>query len=97
MRQLITEAIQDGKMGLGSSKRLNSVMATLAMSIAIVILAIAGMNGHDVALAISGVAVALSGLCGANYVGGLKHETVGGNEQRGTDAEVAAIRGGNAS
>lgn len=70
MRDLLVQAMQDNKTGLGSSKRVNTVIATTAMSIAVVILAIGGMQGHDVAIAITGVSASLAGMCGYSYVGG---------------------------
>ena len=67
VRQLLTEALQDNASCRGSSKRLNTVMACAAMSLAIVILAIAAAMGRDVALAMAGVATPLAGMCGYNY------------------------------
>jgi len=68
VRELLTQALQDNASNRGSSKRVNTVMATAAMSVSIVILAAAATMGHDVALAITGVSASLAGMCGYNYV-----------------------------
>ena len=83
IKQLAIEAMQDGRSGRGSSKRVNTVIATLAMSASIILLAIGGMNGHEVSLAITGVSASLAGMCGYSYVGGKQVEKVGAN--RGSD------------
>lgn len=72
MRELLTQAMQDGRSGRGSSKRVNAVIATIAMSLAVVILAVGACLGKDVSVALIGVSTTLAGLAGANYIGG-KH------------------------
>ena len=68
--RLVTQALEDGRTGRGSSKRLVSLIATVAMSLAVVILAVAACYGNDVSVAITGVSAALSGLAGYSYVNG---------------------------
>lgn len=66
----LREAISDGRSGRASAKRIALLMAALAMSMAIVILAWAGLIGRDVAAALGAIAVPLAGLGGYAYVGG---------------------------
>lgn len=68
MIDLFRQALQENSTNRGSSKRVNTVIATLAMSLSTVLLAIGGMMGHDVAFAITGVSASLAGMCGYNYV-----------------------------
>ena len=68
MKELLAQSLQENASGRGSSKRINATVATVAMSLAIILLAVGGMLGHDVALAITGVSASLAGMCGYNYV-----------------------------
>ena len=69
-RALLNEAMQDGRSGRGSSKRVGLLIATCAMSLSLVILSIAALSGHEVSMAMGAVAVPLAGLNGYSYVGG---------------------------
>lgn len=67
----LREAINDSTTNKASAKRISLLMAAFAMSVAIVILAVAAlMVGRDVAAAIGAIAVPLAGLAGYGYVGG---------------------------
>lgn len=68
MKELLTQALQENSSGRGSSKRIGLLMATTAMSISIILLSIAAMNGHEVGMALGAVAVPLAGLNGYSYV-----------------------------
>ena len=70
MRELLTQAMQDGRSERGSSKRVGLLLATSSMSVSVVILSIAALNGHEVSMALGAVAVPLAGLNGYSYVGG---------------------------
>ena len=60
--------------GEPSSKRLSLFIATAALAIAEVILAIAALYGRQVDVAISGVSAALAGVGGWAYTNGLQQE-----------------------
>jgi hypothetical protein len=66
----LREAISDGRTDRASAKRIAMLLATLAMSISLVILAAAGYIGNEVAMAMGAVAVPLAGLGGYSYVNG---------------------------
>jgi len=68
VKELLTQAMQENGSGRGSSKRVGLLMATTAMSVSIVLLSIAAMNGHEVSMALAAVAVPLAGLNGYSYV-----------------------------
>lgn len=60
--------------GQASSKRIGLLLATSALSLAVLLLAVAALLGRDVAAALAAVAVPLSGLNGYSYVGGISAE-----------------------
>lgn len=66
----LREALSDGQSGRASSKRVAMLLATLSMSIAEVILAIAALYGRQVDVALAAVSVPLAGLGGYSYVNG---------------------------
>jgi len=66
--------MQDNKRGRGSSKRVGLLIATCAMSLSLILLAIAALYGHEVSMALGSVAVPLAGLNGYSYVGGKQAE-----------------------
>ena len=66
----LREAISDGRTDRASAKRIAMLLATLAMSISLVILAAAGYIGNEVAMAMGAVAVPLAGMGGYSYVNG---------------------------
>ncbi|MCG2585524.1 hypothetical protein [Massilia sp. TS11] len=70
----LRESISDGRTGRASSKRVAMLLATLALALAVVILAAAAVFGRDVAAAIAAVAVPLAGIGGGAYVGGKSAE-----------------------
>ena len=76
MRELLTQAMQDNASQRGSSKRIGLLLATTAMSVSLVILAVASLSGHEVSMAMGAVAVPLAGLNGYSYVGGKQAEKV---------------------
>lgn len=69
-RNWLREAIGDGVSGRASAKRVAMLSAVCALSIAVVVLAVAAYGGRDVALALGTVTVPLAGLGGYSYVGG---------------------------
>lgn len=71
---LLREMLTDGWSGRGSSKRAALLIATLALSAALLLLALAAYVGRVVDVAIGSVAAALAGLGGAAYVGGKSTE-----------------------
>lgn len=71
---LLREMLTDGWSGRGSSKRAALLIATLALSAALILLALAAYVGRVVDVAIGSVAAALAGLGGAAYVGGKSAE-----------------------
>jgi len=71
---LLREMLTDGWSGRGSSKRAALLIATLALSAALILLALAAYVGRIVDVAIGSVAAALAGLGGAAYVGGKSAE-----------------------
>ena len=71
----LREAISDGRTQKASAKRIALLMAALAMSAAVVILALAALLvGRDVAAALGAIAVPLAGLAGYGYVNGKSAE-----------------------
>ena len=67
----LREAVNDGRTGKASSKRIIALMGATALSFATVILAVAAMfGGKDVADALWAVSTPLALLGGVNYVGG---------------------------
>lgn len=66
----LREALSDSQTNRVSSKRLAMLMATLAMSIAEVILAVAALYGRQVDMALLAVSAPLAGLGGYSYVNG---------------------------
>ena len=71
MSQFLKQAMSDNRTGLASVKRVGILVATIAMSVALLILAASTLLGHDTAMAITGVAASLSALAGGSYVGGI--------------------------
>ncbi len=71
MSNWLREAINDEKSERASSKRVGLLTATFALSLAVVMLSIAQILGHDAALALGAVAVPLAGLNGYSYVRGI--------------------------
>ena len=68
---LLREAVNDGRTGKASSKRIIALMGAVSLSFATVILAVAAMLGDkDVANALWAVSTPLALLGGVNYVGG---------------------------
>lgn len=65
----LREAINDGKTGQASSKRVVMLLAGVAMSLAVVVLAVAAVLGHPVAAELGAVSVPLAGMAGYSYVG----------------------------
>ena len=77
----IRETINDSRTGKASSKRVVMLMAGVAMSVAVVLLAVAAMYGREVAAALGAVCVPLAGMAGYNYVQGKNVESkIGGKE-----------------
>ena len=66
----LREAINDNRTQRASSKRVVMLMAGLAMSVAVVILAAAALYGYEVAAALGAVCVPLAGMAGYSYVRG---------------------------
>lgn len=64
------EAVSDIS-GRVSSKRVGLLVATCALALAVILLAVAHILGHDAALALGAVAVPLAGLNGYSYVRGI--------------------------
>jgi hypothetical protein len=70
----LLEAIQDGKSGRVSSKRLGLLMATAAMSASVLVLAMATLYGHDTSIALGAVCAPLAAMNGYSYVAGKLNE-----------------------
>lgn len=70
----LREAINDGKTGQASSKRVVMLLAGVAMSIAVIVLSVAAVFGHPVAGELGAVSVPLAGMAGYSYVGGRQAE-----------------------
>jgi hypothetical protein len=70
----LREAIEDSSTGLASSKRVGLLLATFALSLSVVILAVAALFKVDTAAALAAVAIPLAGLNGYSYVGALNAE-----------------------
>jgi hypothetical protein len=68
----LLESIKDSKTGAVSSRRLGMLIATIAMSVSVLILAIATLYGTDTSVALGAVSVPLAGLNGYSYVNGNK-------------------------
>ena len=66
----LREAINDNRTNRASSKRVVMLMAGLAMSVAVVILAAAALYGYEVAAALASVCAPLAGMAGYSYVRG---------------------------
>ena len=66
----LREAINDGKNGTASSKRIAMLSGAISMSIAVIVLSVAAWFGYDVAAALWAVTVPLAGLGGYSYVTG---------------------------
>lgn len=66
----LREAISDNRTHLASSKRVVMIMAALAMSVAVVVLAGAAWYGYEVSLALAAVCTPLAGMAGYGYVRG---------------------------
>ena len=66
----LREAINDGKNGTASSKRIAMLAGAISMSIAVIVLSVAAWFGYDVAAALWAVTVPLAGLGGYSYVNG---------------------------
>ena len=66
----LREAINDGKTGTASSKRIAMLSGAISMSIAVIVLSVAAWFGYDVAAALWAVTVPLAGLGGYSYVNG---------------------------
>ena len=66
----LREAINDGKNGTASSKRIAMLSGAISMSIAVIVLSVAAWFGYDVAAALWAVTVPLAGLGGYSYVNG---------------------------
>ena len=66
----LREAINDGKNGTASSKRIAMLSGAISMSIAVIVLSVAAWLGYDVAAALWAVTVPLAGLGGYSYVNG---------------------------
>ena len=66
----LREAINDGKNGTASSKRIAMLSGAISMSIAVLDLSVAAWFGYDVAAALWAVTVPLAGLGGYSYVNG---------------------------
>lgn len=66
----LREAATDGRTKAVSSKRVVMLLAGLAMSIAVVLLAIAALLGHPVSSELAAVSFPLAGMSGYSYVQG---------------------------
>ena len=66
----LRETITDSRTGKASSKRVVMLLAGVAMSAAVVILAVGAMFGHEVSAAMGAVCVPLAGMSGYSYVRG---------------------------
>jgi hypothetical protein len=66
----LREAVTDSGTDKVSSKRVAVLVGSFSMSIAVDILAVAALFGHDVSLALGAVCVPLAGLGGYSYVHG---------------------------
>lgn len=60
--------------GQPSVKRVGLLVATTAMAVAVIVLAVSHLLGHDAAAALGAVCVPLAGMNGYSYVGGLQQE-----------------------
>lgn len=70
----VHEALSDSQSQRVSAKRVAMLMATLSMSVAEVILAVAALYGRNVDVALAAVSVPLAGLGGYSYVNGKANE-----------------------
>lgn len=75
------EALSDSQTQRVSSKRVSMLLATLSMSVAEVILAVAALYGRNVDMALAAVSVPLAGLGGYSYVNGKANEMKNENEK----------------
>lgn len=76
----LREAINDSHTNKASSKRVTMLAATFSMSIAVVILAISSLLGHEVSSSLGAVCFPLAGLGGYSYVNGKAAERKSQNE-----------------
>jgi hypothetical protein len=70
----LREAINDGRTGKASSKRIVMLMGGAALSVSVVVLSVAALFGHPVAGELGAVSVPLAGLAGYSYVNGKQVE-----------------------
>ncbi len=82
----LLDAITDSVTNRVSSKRVAMLVATVALAFAVVVLAVAGFVGRDVAAALTAVAVPLAGLGGYSYVNG-KAAELAARKDRDDDAK----------
>lgn len=75
----IREAINDGRTGKASSKRIVMLIGASSMSIAVIILSVASLFNKDVAAALWAVTIPLAGLGGYSYVNGKLAEAKNGS------------------
>ena len=66
----LREAINDGKTGQASSKRIAMLAGAASMSVAVLVLSAASLFSYDVAAALWAVTAPLAGLGGYSYVNG---------------------------
>ena len=72
---LLSDAIRDGKTGSTSTKRIVLIFGALCLGLTVLMLGVAALLGHDVGIAITGVAAPLAGMSGYGYVGGKRAES----------------------
>lgn len=70
----LREALSDSSSNRISAKRMTMLLATLSMSIAEILLAVAALYGRNVDMALAAVSVPLAGLGGYSYVNGKANE-----------------------
>lgn len=70
----LREAINDPHTHAASSKRIGLLVATVALSTAVVVLSVAALLGYSVAGELGAVALPLAGLNGYSYVNGIVAE-----------------------
>ena len=68
--KIMTEFLSDGTTGKPSVKRLVLLIACLSLAVSTIVLAVAGLLGKDVGVAIAATASPLAGLAGYGYVNG---------------------------
>lgn len=77
----LREAISDSRTGKATTKRIVMLIAAVAMSISIIILAVAALYDNEVGLALASVATPLAGMAGYGYVRGKVAEGKRGDPQ----------------